>query len=609
VFPNRLLRTRQFTESCTSVNSMGVGLELSEITAHPTSPPQRGKRLSLFRRRSSAALVAPDPDDNEGACNAQNDSDEGNTLESTAVVSTSSSGPRVKCPGSVGAGSEAFGILRSLLAACFSKRSTVDLLSVLADPGALFRLRAAHQLRYDDQLEAFEQLDLFVPASSGGANPRWACEAGIMMQGFLPRVALASLFARAVYGCVMQKGAEDGAFFGNAMAEQRGRFSARANLEAFLNSAGTQPEDILLSSWQERTFEPAFVVFWVREVRWLVVAIRGSMTWQSFLTDVAADTCQFAGGVAHSGMVRSAKWVLDQILPIVSAALANAADYTVVCTGHSLGANVAALLALFLRKNVDEGLPILSQPCAERVSETSSVSHGNVPIESPYPVAVRRAVAYCFGVSPLMSAELATRCAPFVLSVSRGFDIVTRMSAFTVDRLLLELTEASAPRKVGQWFRRKLGSLDGSPNSKVAVRDRAFGENVTVSEPLVPPGKLLHLGMSVGSIVSDPATRGKGCESSSHDSDVHLSCAMPGFYHQILINDQMFSDHGASKYVEDLLRAVRLGTPPLAAEGLHLSNHKDNECESEVLVRDTLQTMISLQEATFSFGCSSGSEI
>ena len=42
--------------------------------------------------------------------------------------------------------------------------------------------------------------------------------------------------------------------------------------------------------------------------RRLVLSVRGSCEWSAVLTDVAAEESLLAGGLAHSGMARAARW-------------------------------------------------------------------------------------------------------------------------------------------------------------------------------------------------------------------------------------------------------------------------------------------------------------
>jgi len=545
---------------------MGVPLTPSEDLPH--SPSSWRWLRSRRRRTSCLAPIAPEPESDEESSDHQI----ANNLDEQALQQRSQSRHkqrdkskrRSSCPDS-----EATGMLRALLSVCFGKRTPSDILSVLADPGVFFRLSSSHLGRYEDQLDAFKRHETSPNSSMvDDSAARWANDAGVASDGFLPRTALASLFARAAYGCVLHHGDADKDFTSNAVAAYRGRFSAESNQGAFLEMSGVQEADILLSSWDEKTFEPAFVVFWVHEVKWLVVAVRGSTGWQALLTDVAADVCELSGGLAHSGMVRSAKWLLARVLPTVTSALSSAPNYGLVCTGHSLGANVAALMPLLLR---DDRLDV-----------------GNDCLTSQR-VALRQSVAYCFGTSPFMCSDLAARCKPFVLCVARDFDIVTRLSAFSVDRLLLELTEQSTPAKVGKWLIRKMRSSDSFTGSKAAVRDRTFGEDATTFELLVPPGTLLHLATTSS---APGGTSGQESTLPCENVVSRLYWPLPGFYQQILANQNMVNDHSAINYVEDMLKIVRVGAPPLAAQGLHLASRAAHDPEAGTHVCEILQALV-----------------
>jgi len=147
------------------------------------------------------------------------------------------------------------------------------------------------------------------------------------------------------------------------------------------------------------------------------------------------------------------------------------------------------------------------------------------------------AVAYAFGTSPLLSPDLAERCTPFVLSVARNVDYITRLSVFGMDRLMLELTEHSVFRRAKQWVLRGMGREELANNDKAAPRNRAFGDCARVAEILSPPGRLVHIDR-----------RG--------NTPPRLTWAMPGFYHEMFLSPSMFHDHLPIRYVEDLLQVV-----------------------------------------------------
>merc|ERR1712113_329830 len=86
--------------------------------------------------------------------------------------------------------------------------------------------------------------------------------------------------------------------------------------------------------------------------------------------------------------------------------------------------------------------------------------------------ATRNAFAYVFAASPFMSPELARRCVPFVVSISRNADWVTRLSVLSLDQFILELTQTSAPNVVKRWLQAKFSKRVSDPAM------RAFGGNV-----------------------------------------------------------------------------------------------------------------------------------
>lgn len=149
------------------------------------------------------------------------------------------------------------------------------------------------------------------------------------------------------------------AFMSGAAKSACGTWTAAHQIEAFCELADVKQDDVLYASWTEQTFQPAFVIFFDHKLHWLVIAVRGSSEWTSVLTDIAADTCSLADGCAHKGMVRGAKWIFNEVQAVLLSALKRYPSYQVVCTGHSLGANVACVLALLLREG--EGCPILEE--------------------------------------------------------------------------------------------------------------------------------------------------------------------------------------------------------------------------------------------------------
>jgi hypothetical protein len=84
----------------------------------------------------------------------------------------------------------------------------------------------------------------------------------------------------------------------------------------------------------------------------IVVAFRGSVGLRNWIADLtfALVPCDYATGCAvHDGFKISWESIRDYTLSFIKAAMADHPDYTLVVTGHSLGAAVGTLAAIELR--------------------------------------------------------------------------------------------------------------------------------------------------------------------------------------------------------------------------------------------------------------------
>ena len=95
---------------------------------------------------------------------------------------------------------------------------------------------------------------------------------------------------------------------------------------------------------------PCFCLVGCPERKRAVLAVRGTKEVCDLVTDAHAQSVRFCGGWAHAGMARAARWLRSE-LRLVLGHLA-AAGYDVILTGHSLGAGVAALLTVLLKRLV-----------------------------------------------------------------------------------------------------------------------------------------------------------------------------------------------------------------------------------------------------------------
>jgi len=198
---------------------------------------------------------------------------------------------------------------------------------------------------------------------------------------------------------------------------------------------------------------------------------------------------------------------------------------------------------------------------------------GKNDLGTDYPVAMRKAFAYGFGASPIVSPELASRCASYVMSTAFDADYITRVSVFGIDKLILQLTERSAPNMAKQWIFQKLGRA--SEGTSTSPRLRAFGAESQVPEVLCTPGRLLHMDC-----------RGVGMST----SPTRLFWSLPSFYHELYISGHMFHDHLPIRYVEGLLEVLRRAIPG-TAQGLCLKDRAE-EPDAQETVRSSLEVII-----------------
>eukprot|EP00929_Paragymnodinium_shiwhaense_P075154 TRINITY_DN38421_c0_g1_i1.p1 TRINITY_DN38421_c0_g1~~TRINITY_DN38421_c0_g1_i1.p1 ORF type:complete len:557 (-),score=106.37 TRINITY_DN38421_c0_g1_i1:207-1877(-) len=491
---------------------------------------------------------------------------------------------------------EALDMLKQLLGTYIGKRSKSDLLSVVADPSLPLRLYPVHKKRYDDHLEGFEEVDVKFAAGkhqelseNGAGSPMMMgrmktlddgfSRRSVTKEGFLAYAALAAVFSRAAYGSLMKRGAGDRAryFIGGAAKSAMGSFDGQSHVDAFVELAGAHHGDIVMSDWNERTFEPAFVLFWAHSLRWLVLVVRGSSEGSSILTDVAAVECPLAGGQAHAGMVKSARSILRRAGPSIAEALRDVPEYSLVCTGHSLGGDVAAIVAILLREG-DEGVPSFRPPPDEDDGTVSGEATSLASSMEDCPPSMRLPVAYAFGASPITSFDVAEKASRYILCVSRDVDYITRLSAFGLDRLMFELTENSAPKLAKKWL---VGALWPAEDQTVSnAKMRVYGESAQVAPLLVAPGRLLHVD-----------SRGVG---KRPDPTPRLFWPLPGFYHEVYISPHMFHDHLPIRYVEDLLGALRSGVPG-AAEEFHLQD-RAAQPEAQEDLRRAIEELIKTRQ-------------
>nr|CDS31059.1 sn1 specific diacylglycerol lipase beta [Hymenolepis microstoma] len=203
------------------------------------------------------------------------------------------------------------------------------------------------------------------------------------------------------------------------------------NLAVYQEITDKPLESLVYYSFSNDVYKSPFFVAFDDESESIVVSIRGTLSVEDAIVDmliegnhltldeIPADVPveDHADFFVHMGMLSSARNIRDMILrgQLVEKARVRRPNYPLVICGHSLGAGVASVLALLLKKLYPEV----------------------------------KAYAYSPPLG-LMSSKMARYCKPFVVSIILGYDIVPRLSVPTLNdlkwRLLSALQDCSVPK-------------------------------------------------------------------------------------------------------------------------------------------------------------------
>lgn len=268
-----------------------------------------------------------------------------------------------------------------------------------------------------------------------------------------------------------------------AQIENDNRFMA--NTCAFCLQTGCKVDDIVYASYHNEIYAVPFYVTLDCESKSVIVAIRGTLSLEDILTDLVLVRApvSYAGKdcTVHMGMLQSAKYIKNRLITegILDMAFQSGKDYRLVITGHSLGAGVAALLALELK-------PIYKD-----------------------------LICFAFAVpGELISANLVPYTEEFICSVVLGYDVVPRLGLLRVRQLRIDvlnaLKECKLPKhkilSTGYWeFIFGKANLDEClddqiPSEQCRWFEKYIEEEIAERdrvllnfELLVPPGQILHV--------------------------------------------------------------------------------------------------------------------
>ncbi|XP_043242307.1 diacylglycerol lipase-beta-like [Amphibalanus amphitrite] len=320
------------------------------------------------------------------------------------------------------------------------------------------------------------------------------------------------------------------------------------NTAALQECTALEDGDFLYVSFVNRLYQVAFLVAVDHAAESIVVAVRGTLSVIDALTDLCLDSAvvEETGRPqdrAHKGMLQAARYIETTLreTEALDRAVTMHPDYTVVVTGHSLGAGAAALLARML-------LP----------------THPRLQ---------------CFAFSPpggLVSRPLSEDMQAYVMSVVCGDDLVPRLSVAAVEKLKNELEDAlnaCTLSKHSLLYRACCNCACGASHDLVTPEDGRDSETdvhrplvdsvdrsnyeslVDVAEramladaraehvPLYLPGHVLHV---------TTATEAHGRDGAA--GAPHSEWRTPEYFCNIRVTGNMFSDHLPDLVNESLRR-------------------------------------------------------
>ncbi|KAB5557541.1 hypothetical protein DKX38_008450 [Salix brachista] len=149
----------------------------------------------------------------------------------------------------------------------------------------------------------------------------------------------------------------------------------------------------------------------------VILGIRGTHTVYDLITDIVSSSdgeLTFEGYSTHFGTAEAARWFLSHEMGTIRKCLEKyEVGFRLRLVGHSLGAAIASLLAIMLRKKSPKELGF-----------------------SPHIV-----TAVGYASPPCVSKELAESCSDFVINVVMQDDIIPKLSAASLERLRNEILQ------------------------------------------------------------------------------------------------------------------------------------------------------------------------
>lgn len=158
----------------------------------------------------------------------------------------------------------------------------------------------------------------------------------------------------------------------------------------------------------------------------VIIGVRGTKSASDAITDLLCDTVEYNGGLAHSFILESGKYIADKHRTLIEDLREKSGKKKVVVTliGHSLGAGAASIAGMELYDYAQSQCSLNGSVKASRQSKS---------IKPTMEVKV-----IGFGCPALVSEKLA-KDASYITTIVNDADVVPRMSGVSVTNLLLDI--------------------------------------------------------------------------------------------------------------------------------------------------------------------------
>lgn len=343
--------------------------------------------------------------------------------------------------------------------------------------------------------------------------------------------------AESIYGFPVNVPSAPGTVF--TKVTDRGIICARTGLAS---------SDLKVVCFSTTAFMPGHYVAIDRQIKAVIVCVRGTANLVDSFTDIAAthdplrmrrnasggdnendDDDDVVEGFGHAGVLRSARNLFHRIRHTVLTAIHENPGFELMVTGHSLGGATAAVLALIMRDDPE------------------------------FP----RALAFSFAPLPCLTYDLAQLTSSFTITVINGPDIVPRLS------VAMLLPFFATARYVADLSRSRKALLSLGLNGAAIKWSELEEFNAKKVEELSKDqeGCRLYIPGKVFQLVRKSEVRKKDavCKRMLRRRDVEVVAVRRTQFLQVRARERgMFVSHAPFTYKNSLLLALRgMGAQPL----------------------------------------------